>query len=192
MNKSIIINNLIDEKKYISYLEIGTQHKCNFNNIKCKYKICVDPARRSDVNYDYNMTSDEFFNQNKEKFDIIFIDGLHTADQVEKDIINSLNILNENGSIIVHDTNPPTEFHQLSDPKSSQQTPAKSCWAGTVWKTIYKLRKTREDLIFYTFSGDFGVTVMQKGKGSLLEIDNPYYEYSVFNKYRKQILNIID
>ena len=34
------------------------------------------------------MTSDSFFNQNKIIFDLIFIDGLHTAEQGFKDLIN--------------------------------------------------------------------------------------------------------
>jgi hypothetical protein len=42
------------------------------------------------------MTSDEFFEINKSTYDIIFIDGLHIDEQVERDIINGLKILNLN------------------------------------------------------------------------------------------------
>ena len=48
-------------------------------------------------------TSDEFFNQNNEKFDVIFIDGLHHYDQCQADAINSLKCLNKNGFIFFHD-----------------------------------------------------------------------------------------
>ena len=41
------------------------------------------------------MTSDEYFKKFKDKFDLIFIDGLHHYNQVEKDIYNSLEILND-------------------------------------------------------------------------------------------------
>ena len=49
------------------------------------------------------MTSDEYFSKFKDKFDIIFIDGLHHYEQVKKDIFNSLEILNSNGIILMHD-----------------------------------------------------------------------------------------
>ena len=47
--------------------------------------------------------SDIFFKNNKTNYDMIFIDGNHTINQVLKDIINSLNCLNKNGIIILHD-----------------------------------------------------------------------------------------
>ena len=47
----------------------------------------------------HKMTSDEFFYNNNDKFDIIFIDGLHQYEQVIKDVKNSLNCLTKNGII---------------------------------------------------------------------------------------------
>ena len=48
------------------------------------------------------MTSDKFFKDN-EKFDIIFIDGLHTFEQTIKDIDNSIKFLRDKGVILIHD-----------------------------------------------------------------------------------------
>lgn len=191
MNRSEVINNLIITNRYRSYLEIGTQYKINFDKIICDKKISVDPEKNNQI-YDYNMTSDEFFNQNTQMFDIIFIDGMHLAEQVEKDILNSLRFLNINGCIVLHDTNPPTEFHQIEGgTKSTKQTPAGAQWTGTVWKAIFKLRKTRKDLVFKTYADDFGVTVISRGSGELLSIDNEYFSYAIFDKYRDEILNIV-
>ena len=36
------------------------------------------------------MTSDTFFKNNKDKFDVIFLDGLHTYEQTIKDINNAI------------------------------------------------------------------------------------------------------
>jgi hypothetical protein len=36
---------------------------------------------------------------------------LHLAQQVEKDIINSIQFLSENGFIVMHDCSPPSEYH---------------------------------------------------------------------------------
>ena len=48
------------------------------------------------------MTSDEFFEKYpEEKFDVIFIDGLHHYDQCQKDTINALKKLNESGIILL-------------------------------------------------------------------------------------------
>jgi len=49
------------------------------------------------------MTSDDFFRQNKECFDAIFIDGDHSYEQVKKDTTNAITCLNPEGIIIWHD-----------------------------------------------------------------------------------------
>ena len=47
--------------------------------------------------------SDEYFKQNKTKYDFIFVDGCHTAPQSKKDINNSVECLSKNGIIFIHD-----------------------------------------------------------------------------------------
>ena len=76
------------------------------------------------------MTSDEFFANNKDTFDIVFIDGLHEHSQVYKDIVNSLKVLNKDGMIIMHDCLPKTEEMQKWDNKSHQDEE----WCGDTWK----------------------------------------------------------
>jgi len=49
------------------------------------------------------MTSDTFFLKNKRTFDIIFIDGLHIYDQVKRDVLNSIKVLNKDGFILLYD-----------------------------------------------------------------------------------------
>jgi hypothetical protein len=88
MERFDIINHLISVNNYKSFLEIGTQNQINFSNVNIDHKVCVDPDPES--NPTYLMTSDEFFKINKSKFDIVFIDELHHADFVYRDIINSL------------------------------------------------------------------------------------------------------
>lgn len=191
-NRTTVINHLIKENNYKSYLEIGVHDKRNFNQIICDQKISVDPKKSSPGYYDFNITSDEFFEKNTQKFDVIFIDGLHTAEQVEKDIDNSLKILNVNGVVVIHDTNPPTEFHQMEKQENSKQTPAKSAWNGSVWKAIFLLRKSRKDLVFKTFSFDSGVTMIKFGDGEIIDLENKYFSFNIFDENRKKILNFID
>lgn len=185
-----IINHLIQINNYKSYLEIGTYIKDHcFNKVQCEKKICVDPAKNNQV-YDFNMTSDEFFSLNKDTFDIIFIDGLHTAEQSYNDIINALSILNHKGSIIVHDTNPKTEFHATDT--YHRNSPSYPEWNGSVWKGIFKLRTTRKDLTIRTYPSDHGVTIITKEPSDVLVLDNEFYSYKIFDANRKSILNFIE
>ena len=187
--RSKIINETIDANGYSSYLEIGVRRKSDcFDEIKCGRKVSVDPGDQDQ--YDFKMTSDEFFAINESMFDMIFVDGLHTAEQCEKDILNSLRFLQSGGTIAVHDTDPPTEFHALEKYYYVKDNPrANMAWNGTVWKAIFRLRSTRDDLVFRTFRQDWGVTLITRGKGRLLTLENPYFSFQVFDKNRDEVLN---
>ena len=99
-----IINMLIEKCGYKTYLEIGISRSDCYNLINCKQKTGVDPEPNAKATF--CLTSDEFFKQNKAKYDLIFIDGLHHSGQVYKDILNSLKILEKGGTIVCHDMNP--------------------------------------------------------------------------------------
>lgn len=104
-----VINYFIKYRNYRTYLEIGVDDGINFMNVDCSEKIGVDPSfaklHTSARPYCVRMTSDEFFNSipTDQLFDIIFIDGDHTYEQVVKDIANSKKHLSANGVIIMHD-----------------------------------------------------------------------------------------
>jgi predicted O-methyltransferase YrrM len=49
------------------------------------------------------MTSNEFFLTNSMKYDLIFVDGDHSSNQVKIDINNSWEILNKGGYLILDD-----------------------------------------------------------------------------------------
>ena len=156
-SRSEIINKLISFKNYHSFLEIGCDKNVNFSNVLIKKKIGVDPNSGGT----HKMTSDEFFKRNTEKFDLIFIDGLHVTSQVDRDINNSLQCLNENGLILLHDCLPKKIWHQIVPciyPK----------WNGDVWKSIVKSR-TREDINTYTIIADHGIGLIinEKNKNTL-------------------------
>ena len=78
-SRQSIVQEIINIKKYKSYLEIGTFHNELFDHIKCDIKIGVDPVSGGTV----RKTSDQFFKDNQDKFDCIFIDGLHFYSQVQ-------------------------------------------------------------------------------------------------------------
>lgn len=130
MERTDLINNLIADNGYKSYLEIGYGDGINFYNVECYAKVSVDPFHTPTL----LMTSDEFFKQNVNKFDLIFIDGLHQSEQVVRDVKNSINVLNKKGTILIHDCKPRQEIHQSREKKSVT-------WNGDVWKAIVQLAK---------------------------------------------------
>jgi hypothetical protein len=51
----------------------------------------------------FKMTSDSFFLKKNHKYDLIYIDGLHTRKQVKKDLLNSLKLCHKKSIIICDD-----------------------------------------------------------------------------------------
>ncbi len=182
MNRIEIINSLIAKNNYKTYLEIGIQNGSCFSEIKIDNKIGVDPDTGSAATI--HKTSDEFFKTNKQKFDIIFLDGLHHADQIERDIFNSLACLKSGGTIVCHD--------MLPTSKRMQQIPLQEQgeWTGNVWETWVKLRRTNPDLEMRCINSDWGTSIIRRGKQELLDINyDPTYEDFVIHK--EKFMNII-
>lgn len=205
--RSEIINFLIQQTEGVNYLEIGVRDpSANFEKISCQNKFSVDPGVEFKSNpVDFKLTSDVFFEKlakneletlkNNIKFDVIFVDGLHLSEQVERDIQNSLQFISDNGFIVLHDCNPPTEFHQRED-YYFRNSPARGYWNGTTWKAFYKFRH-HKNLFSICFDTDWGVGVLSKRQLPAFnsienEIENQFYEYSVMDRNRKEYLNLTD
>lgn len=181
-----IVNSIVERIDAKSYLEIGVGGMDCFNAIKCDKKVGVDPCG-DDVptcNPTLNITSDEFFSMNEDTFDVIFIDGLHISEQVEKDIINALEILNDGGYIICHDMHPPEESWQIVPPVQAN-------WNGDCWKAWVRIRTSRDDLIMFTVNTDFGCGVITKGKQETINIDDIELNWKNFEKYKSVWMNFI-
>lgn len=181
MLRTNIINFLIQKINAKKYLEIGVSDGVNFSNIKCEYKVGVDPELQSPATI--HLTSDDFFKNNNENFDVIFIDGLHHSDQVYRDIINSLEILNDGGYIICHDMNPQQEEHQIIPFTGG-------IWNGDCWKAFVQLRKERDDLDMFVVDTDHGCGVISRGKQEIL-LDDKELSWNNFLNHRKEWLNLI-
>jgi hypothetical protein len=174
------LNYLINQNDYRSYLEIGIRYPHeNFDKIVCKDKTGVDPA--VSAHSVVTMMSDKFFELNRKKFDLIFIDGDHRYDQVMRDIGNALLILNDNGTIVLHDCYPKQESHQ-GDEK------IEDTWMGSVWRAFVHLRSTRSDLTMYTCEADCGCGIIRKGNQNVLTIQDIDWKY--FSENYKSLLNL--
>ena len=172
-----LIEYLVKKNNYKNYLEIGCDKNQLFSKVNIDNKIGVDPVSGGNV----RKTSDDFFKENKSSFDIVFIDGLHTYEQVKKDILNSINCLLDEGIILVHDCMP--------DSLGKQAVPRyKMQWNGDVWKAIVDLRQ-QENLEIYTCEIDQGIGVISKKKNtSILKLDKPINKIKFkdyFNNYKE-------
>jgi hypothetical protein len=132
------------------------------------------------------MTSDEFFETTTEKFDIIFVDGLHTFEQTLKDINNSLYHLNDNGIIVGHDMLPPSEWHQ----RDSNEVEGGE-WNGTCWKAIAYLRTTNYTIDIKTIDTDWGMSIIRKGITNLYNKNFEEIDYNFYSLNKKELMNII-
>lgn len=204
-----VINKIIGKKGYKTYLEIGLKDGHCFFNVKAPRKAGVEPeisyllALNNVVSRElqklnggvpdteiiipviYKMTSDEFFKKNRDFFDIIFIDGLHTRKQVYRDIENSLKVLNEGGLILVHDTNPMNKI--VANPNA----PIVAEWSGDVWRAIVELQCNEDNINLFTLDIPFGLTVIKKQENP--ELIKPRYmdiSFEEFENDRKFLLNL--
>lgn len=174
LNHTELINYIIERKGFNRYLEIGTQSGRNFDAIKCQFKTGIDPD--PDAKASHHLDSDTFFQSTGQVYDLIFLDGLHTAEQVRKDFINAMACISDKGVIVIHDTNPDVELWTRV-PRESKQ------WTGSVYKFICNLNAD-----FVTLPFDYGITVVKKSDYLLHDVP---VDYELFDAGRDAFLNII-
>lgn len=188
-----VINLLLKNYNFHSYLEIGAWiPEYNFDKINASLKHSVDPG--NDGDYTYNMTSDDFFFNHigDRKYDVIFVDGLHTAEQAYIDVINSIHHLNKNGFIVMHDCNPPDLFLART---YEEYLNDRSGWCGTVYKAFIKLKYQLRNWSFFVIDEDFGCGVLTRNdiykKTFLPNIDYNNIDWNTFDQNRKELLQLI-
>ena len=213
-NRSQIINTLIN--KTDNYLEIGVEYGECFNQVHCLNKVGVDPDPKFiPTNGELiKLTSDDYFKQcfmpgslsiNCDNsienikpclFNAIFIDGMHQAEYLLRDINNSINLLASNGIIFIDDILPFNYNEQLKIPIKHYYENGilkyGENWTGDVWKVIYYILKNYRDKIsnfryFYNihFRGigifEFKEHFQINNEG--IDVINKYDYFSDYNDY---------
>ena len=187
MTRTDIIQKLVDTYELTRYLEIGVFKGENFDKIHCDIKHSVDP------NYPavFKMTSDHFFEKNRTynpitQYDIIFIDGMHAAEQTYKDIVNAYDILLPGGFIVVHDCNPATEWHTRPVDEYNQGEE----WNGTAYQGFIRFKEEFDYLTCFTVDADYGCSIITDREILQNVTCNKYYDY--FDQHRGELLQLID
>jgi len=133
-------------KPNYSYLEIGTSDFDSLFLAMGAKNVGVDPqpiqsVRFNDSPKEYTVhltTSDSFFEHYadaKDRYDLIFIDGLHTFEQAATDLVNAIIRCSHTGTdILIHDVIPINRT--VANPNRETDF-----WTGDVYKIIYLLRE---------------------------------------------------
>jgi SAM-dependent methyltransferase len=183
-----ILNALIRRFGYSSYLEIGIGDGANFAAIRCAHKHSVDPGSAEALRpASQALTSDQYFAQSKETFDMIFIDGLHHADVVARDIRNALSCLNPGGMVVCHDMNPSSEAMQRVPREQAE-------WTGDCWRAWLRIRATRDDLAMLVLDTDYGIGIIYPAgtvKTPRLPVDENEVSFDAFQAHKAEWLPLV-
>lgn len=188
MTRTSIITDLIRKNGYTTYLEIGVATGENIRGVATVpglHIVGVDPAPLCEFVTD-PVDSDTFFASNTETFDLVFIDGCHLEAQVDKDIAHALSVLNDGGTIVMHDCNPAVYEHATEDWLLAE-------WNGTVWKSATKLRCTDASVTLRVVDTDYGCGILTRGRSRLYtgaDVDT-CLTWDYFDAHRRDILDLI-
>lgn len=161
------------------YLEIGVSNGKNFRGINIKNKRGVDPDPNSAATL--KITSNDFWKGYPDAgADLVFIDGLHHAEQVRIDIMNAFYMIDPGAVIVVHDCNP-NKKGMTHIPRNTK------IWCGDVYKTVSKIKSPK-----FTMDFDFGCCVIRKQfEDEELEWDKKFITWEAFDADRVNLLNIV-
>lgn len=189
MKRSDVINALSTTNNAASYLEIGVEAGVTFADVMIQRKTAVDPVFRFDISeypdsYFYEMTSDAFFARAilaNEKYDIIFIDGLHHWEVALRDVINAIRVSHEQSIIVIDDVLPTDFYSQLrsyTDCARFKESLAfqDRNWMGDVYKIIPYIHHLFTQWSYATLRINHGETVLWRQprtppEGSCLAVD---------------------
>lgn len=146
------INKAVCKFSNCTYLEIGVAANDVFNSIPLpiNQKYGIDPFSGGN----YRMTSDSFFEKYSSlKFNVIFIDGLHHYLACQRDVLNSMKALKQNGIIFIDDMLPRNRYEEATPRQQS-------FWTGDVWKVAVELLNSK-NVVFKIINIDSGIGVLK-------------------------------
>jgi len=143
-----------------SYLEIGVNKGATFNHLDFETKVAVDPKFNfetaqfaSDGVEFHEISSDKYFEESliSTKFDVIFLDGLHTWDQTYRDFVNCLLHCGDQAIILIDDTFPSDSYSAMRNIYFAGQARRREsppmpngehseAWHGDTYKLLFLLR----------------------------------------------------
>jgi hypothetical protein len=174
------VNVLVRELHLTSYLEIGVFEGETFANVIARHRYGVDPNPLFDPvllpqgSKFAVMASDDFFTMIRasKKFDVAFVDGLHTLEQTYRDVINTFAHLGR-GVVLIDDTVPSDEYSAIPDQDESYRARDAAGlegrpWHGDVWRVVMLFERHHPELEWRTIidNGNPQTLVWRRRRGA--------------------------
>ncbi|QNP42799.1 class I SAM-dependent methyltransferase [Sphingomonas daechungensis] len=148
-----------------------------FNALKAGTKVAVDPkflfdfeAVRQEVpgTSFHETTSDDYFGNIASRdtaFDVIYLDGLHTAEQTIRDLVNATSFLKDCGVIIIDDVFPCSYVASLPNRRETRLIRQASgdttgAWMGDVYRLVFFVETFCQQFSYCTVNNNHGQLVM--------------------------------
>jgi hypothetical protein len=149
------------------YLEIGVNKGETFRHIEMPERTAIDPNFHFDTRELENeytrfvsAPSDDFFSTEPSfpPYDIVFIDGLHTFEQVVRDLTNVVMRTHRRSAILIDDTLPNNIYSAVPDHSSANRYKALAkvddpSWHGDVFKVVFFIHDFWPALNYRTVTG---------------------------------------
>ncbi len=133
-----------------------------------------------------------------ESFDLVFVDPYHTYTSSFQAIMAGLQLTKTNGTLLVHDCNPPNPFY--AEPEFHLGN-----WCGVTYAAYLDIALGKEGIGHFTVDTDFGCGIIRKGPqlvrqfGTIPDASlalewqalDLSQKYPFFDTYRQQLLNLV-
>jgi tetratricopeptide (TPR) repeat protein len=180
-----VINRVLEKIGSDRYLEIGVGSGETMRRVRASFKVGVDPSPHPDgtraTTESFALASDAFFARGDAvgRFGAAFVDGLHHADQVYRDIENACRV---SDVVVVHNASPPTEAMQVVPYRGGN-------WTGDVWKAVARVRAEGQHAV-RTIDADYGVAVVVPDRGEEVP-ELPREAWADLAAHRAELLGLV-
>ena len=178
-----IVQRFLDLFPAPHYLEIGVNQGETFLAVQARRKVAVDPkflmeTKAATTDYHsiefHEITSDEYFVNvvtPAERFDVIYLDGLHTFEQTLRDLLNATFYIKPAGVIILDDVIPSSypsslpvipEWHavRVHMEQTIPNFPHDGSWMGDVYKTVFFMQTFMQQYTYATVTENHGQSIV--------------------------------
>jgi hypothetical protein len=179
------LNQLLERTTSKRYLEIGVYKGFTFELIKARQRKGIDPKPKCKLfpkNHNFSLAtlqSDDFFAikaSDIQIFDVVYVDGLHDFRQCYRDVVNSINILSDEGFVLIDDVKPAntaaaTKFIDFNENLANLVDTQETDWQGDVFLVIETLIKFHHrEVEIWTLKSEGRLQTVVKKKEAVKQI----------------------
>jgi Methyltransferase domain len=172
-----VLNGILRLFPISNYLEVGVNRGETFLQVNATRKVAVDPKFLFSIqeasvahteSHFHEVTSDEYFSDiaaPTDKFQLIYLDGLHTFEQTLRDFVNATHYLSSDGVIVIDDVIPSS--YQAALPEQADAFRVKAftgdpdnSWMGDTYKLVFFIHSFFTNYNLRTVSDNHGQSVV--------------------------------